>query len=190
MISVQSSGSIVSAIAVEPLTSQNSIVTMRRSPSIARPARAASSLASNSRGRNGSSSPPAASSNRVPQALQYLEPSGLAVPQARQFTYRTIAARVEERIPGTTHLRCDRWIGAPRIDASLTRCPSDLALRLVGSTEVATSRGPRPSRGPGSSGPRLESSSSSLFGPGCPDLQERSREPLARDLVYRGCGSC
>src|SRR5262249_1375761 len=86
MISVQSSGSIVSAMAVEPLTSQNSIVTTRRSPSIARPARAASSLASSSRGRNGSSSAPASASSRLPHALQNREPSGLAVPQAGQFT--------------------------------------------------------------------------------------------------------
>src|SRR3954469_14805315 len=85
MISVQSSGSIVSAIAVEPLTSLNSIVTTRRSPSIARPARAASSLASSSRGRNGSSGASALASSWVPQALQYREPSGFAVPQAGQF---------------------------------------------------------------------------------------------------------
>jgi len=43
-----SSGSRVSAIAVDPFTSQNSMVTTRRSPSIALPARAASSLASSS----------------------------------------------------------------------------------------------------------------------------------------------
>jgi hypothetical protein len=43
---VDSSGSRVSAIDVEPTTSQKSIVTMRRSPCIARPARAASSLVS------------------------------------------------------------------------------------------------------------------------------------------------
>src|SRR3954470_2767253 len=85
MISVQSSGSIVSAIAVEPLTSQNSIVTTRRSPAIARPARAASSLASSSRGRNGSSSSPAAASSRLPHTLQNREPSGFVVPPAGQF---------------------------------------------------------------------------------------------------------
>src|SRR3954463_8920578 len=85
MISVQSSGSIVSAIAVDPLTSQNSIVTTRRSPAIARPARAASSLASSSRGRNGSSSPPAAASSRLPHTLQNREPSGFMVPHAGQF---------------------------------------------------------------------------------------------------------
>src|SRR4051812_17586887 len=85
MISVQSSGSIVSAIAVEPLTSLNSIVTTRRSPAIARPARAASSLASSSRGRNGSSSPPAAASSRLPHTLQNREPSGFMVPHAGQF---------------------------------------------------------------------------------------------------------
>src|SRR4051812_46552229 len=86
MISVQSSGSSVSAIAVEPLTSQNSIVTTRRSPSIARPARAASSLASSSLGRKGSRSAPPSASSRCPHALQNLDPSGFAVPQAEQFT--------------------------------------------------------------------------------------------------------
>src|SRR6476646_543718 len=85
MISVQSSGSIVSAISVEPFTSQKSIVPTRRSPSIARPARADSSLASSSRGRNGSSSPPPAWSSRLPQALQNREPSGFAEPHAGQF---------------------------------------------------------------------------------------------------------
>jgi hypothetical protein len=93
MISVQSSGSMVSAIAVEPFTSQNSIVTTRRSPSMARPSRAASSLASSSLGRNVSSAGPPASS-RVPHALQKRAPSGFSVPQAGQITHRTIDARL------------------------------------------------------------------------------------------------
>src|SRR3990172_7643684 len=50
MISAQSSGSSRSAAAVEPFTSQNSMVTTRRSPAMLWPARAASSLASSSWG--------------------------------------------------------------------------------------------------------------------------------------------
>src|SRR5581483_9006918 len=45
IISAHSSGSSCSAIEVEPLTSQNKIVTMRRSPSTALDVRAASSFA-------------------------------------------------------------------------------------------------------------------------------------------------
>ena len=50
MMSAHSSGSRRSAAAVEPLTSQNSIVTTRRSPCIPPPLRAVSSFAKSSGG--------------------------------------------------------------------------------------------------------------------------------------------
>jgi hypothetical protein len=63
MTSVHSSASSVSAIAVDPRTSQNSIVTTRRSPE-----RSRSSAASGSR--------------RAPHELQNLAASGLEEPHA------------------------------------------------------------------------------------------------------------
>ena len=77
--SVQSSGSSSSAIAVDPRTSQNSIVTTRRSPDGV-PVLAPGSDAG-------------AASRRSPQALQNLAPSGLSAPQAPQrVMVRTIAS--------------------------------------------------------------------------------------------------
>ncbi len=71
--SVQSSGSSSSAIAVDPRTSQNSIVTTRRSPEPVPDA--------------------AGSPKRSPQALQNLAPSGLSAPQApHRVMVRTIAS--------------------------------------------------------------------------------------------------
>ena len=66
MTSVQSSGSSSSAIAVEPRTSQKSIVTTRRSPDPAAMGPAPETL------------------SRSPQALQNLAPSGLSAPHAPQ----------------------------------------------------------------------------------------------------------
>ena len=75
MTSVQSSASSSSAIAVDPRTSQNSIVTTRRSPDCV--------PAGGGRG-----------SERSPQALQNLAPSGLSAPQAAQrVMVRTITVR-------------------------------------------------------------------------------------------------
>jgi hypothetical protein len=92
MISAHSSGSSRRAAAVDPLMSQNIMVTIRRSPSIARLLRASSSLVANSRGINrskGEGSARAAAlgadcelfdvANWWPQFIQNLAPAGFSV---------------------------------------------------------------------------------------------------------------
>jgi len=72
-----------SAIAVEPLTSQKSTLTMRRSPCIVRLARAASSLLANASGmrRSARGGSVVRSSKRWPQLRQNFAASTLVLPQ-------------------------------------------------------------------------------------------------------------
>src|SRR6266498_3937020 len=105
MISVHTSGSTFSAAAVEPLTSQNNIVMIRRSPTIASFVRAASNFVNNSRGINLSKDwvfaacslfpvfiPWIVSARDIPQFMQNFASLGLTVWQLGHFirykTYR------------------------------------------------------------------------------------------------------
>src|SRR6266700_897387 len=96
MISVQASGSICSARAVEPLTSQNKRVTMRRSPTMLPLTRAASSLAASSGGMAvlgmaaaiaaGADGASPASGNSSPHLEQKRAVGRTGLPQRGQFT--------------------------------------------------------------------------------------------------------
>src|ERR1700690_1374243 len=95
MIPVQTSGSRVSAAAVEPFTSQNNMVITRRSPASALPDRADFNLAISSCGRYWSRNPALAPllltparrdpDKSAPQFMQNFALSGLTVFQLGQF---------------------------------------------------------------------------------------------------------